>query len=199
MPTKVRMAQLLSGLMISALFCLLYHYVKYNLSEAIWKINEGYSWMQGLSASWWTLKGVLYEELIFRGALLYLAIKWIGSQRAVWISAAAFGIYHWFSYSAFGNVQMMIYVFLLTGSWGWMFAYSFLKTRSMYLPVALHLGWNLVTIVILSNGPIGSQLLTIEEVVPIETVQFVLLFLFQILALPMLLYFMLRRLSANGK
>jgi len=40
-----------------------------------------------------------------------------------------------------------------------MLAYAFAKTGSIILPIALHLGWNLVTIQVFSNGPIGDQLL----------------------------------------
>jgi membrane protease YdiL (CAAX protease family) len=40
-----------------------------------------------------------------------------------------------------------------------MFSYAFAKTRSLYAPTGLHLGWNLVAAVVFSSGPTGSQLL----------------------------------------
>ena len=54
----------------------------------------------------------------------------------------------------------MLYIFLVTGCSGWMFAYAYAKTKSLYAPIGLHLGWNLVTAVVFSAGPIGQQLLT---------------------------------------
>ena len=51
----------------------------------------------------------------------------------------------------------MAYIFLVTGAGGWMFAYAFAKTKSLFAPTGLHLGWNLVTAIVFSSGPIGNQ------------------------------------------
>ncbi len=123
-----------------------------------WILNPDYNATKLLDALRWTLNSVLYEELLFRGYLLYKAIEFMGIRKACWLSAAAFGIYHWFSYGLFGSVIPMIYVFFLTGSFGLMLAYSFAMSKSVVLPIALHLGWNVVTILVFSNGPIGAQL-----------------------------------------
>ena len=56
----------------------------------------------------------------------------------------------------------MIYVFLLTGAGGWMFAYAFAKTKSLYAPLGLHFGWIVVSIVVLSAGPLGKSLFVIN-------------------------------------
>ena len=53
----------------------------------------------------------------------------------------------------------MIYVFLLTGAAGWMFCYAFVKTKSILVPLGLHLGWIYMSIVIFSSGPLGESLL----------------------------------------
>jgi membrane protease YdiL (CAAX protease family) len=101
---------------------------------------------------------VLFEELIFRGALLYLAIGKFGVKTACTLSAVCFGAYHWFTYNLFGSPVQMVIVFLMTGIFGFTLAYAFAKTKSIYLPVGLHLGWNLFTIVVFSNGPLGQQI-----------------------------------------
>ncbi|AOS96932.1 CAAX amino terminal protease self- immunity [Microbulbifer aggregans] len=127
---------------------------------------SGFSWMlnpdltvsvvlEGLS---WNVNSVLFEELIFRGYLLYKAIELWGPKRACLLSAAAFGVYHWFSQGVFGQLVPMVYLFMMTGLFGLMLAYAFERSKSVVLPVALHLGWNLVSIFVFSNGPIGSQL-----------------------------------------
>jgi hypothetical protein len=107
----------------------------------------------------WTLNSVLFEEFVFRGYLLYQAIRWLGPRYAVLLAAAAFGIYHWFSYGSFGNPVVMAYVFLSTGAFGLMLATAFARTKSLALPVGLHLGWDLVAYLGFSAGPLGSGLL----------------------------------------
>ncbi|HYC84114.1 MAG TPA: CPBP family intramembrane glutamic endopeptidase, partial [Chryseosolibacter sp.] len=90
---------------------------------------------------WWDFRSVLTEELVFRGALLIILINRIGIQRAILISASAFGVYHWFSFGIFGNVIPMIFVFIGTGLMGYGFALSFARTQTIWMPTALHLGW----------------------------------------------------------
>src|SRR6185436_10184910 len=124
----------------------------------------------------------------FRGALLYLAIRLLGPHRGCLLSSIVFGIYHWFSYGVFGNAGQMFYVFLLTGLAGVMFSYAFAFTRGMYLPVGLHLGWNLMAVVVFSQGPLGDQMLLVHEgeKTPWLTAPF---FLYQIAILPLLAWF----------
>lgn len=105
------------------------------------------------------VNSVLFEELLFRGYLLYQAVRWLGPRRAVWLDAAAFGVYHWFSYNAFGNPVVMTYVFLLTGAYGLMWARAFVATGSVAAPIGLHLGWNAVSYLLFSAGPLGAALL----------------------------------------
>jgi len=105
-----------------------------------------------------TVNSVLYEELVFRGYLLYQAVRFLGASRAAVLDAAAFGVYHWFSYGVIGNPVVMTYVFLLTGAYGLMWARAFVATGSIAAPIGLHLGWNLVAYVVFSSGPLGAGL-----------------------------------------
>ena len=107
----------------------------------------------------WNINSVLYEELLFRGYLLWQAIRWLGPRRAVLLDAAAFGMYHWFSYGAFGNPALMAFVFVYTGAFGLMLAMAFARTRSVAAPIGLHLGWNLTAYLVFSMGPLGPALL----------------------------------------
>jgi len=112
-----------------------------------------------LDGARFVLNSVLYEELLFRGYLLHQAVRWLGPRRAVWLDAAAFGVYHWFSYNAFGNPVVMAYLFVLTGAYGLMWARAFVATGSVAAPIGLHLGWNVVTYLVFSAGPVGAALL----------------------------------------
>lgn len=105
------------------------------------------------------INSVLYEELLFRGYLLYQAMRWLGPRRGVLLGAAAFGVYHWFSYGVFGSPVMMAFVFVLTGSFGLMLGLAFSKTKSIAAPIGIHLGWNTVAYLVFSGGPFGAGLL----------------------------------------
>jgi membrane protease YdiL (CAAX protease family) len=135
---------------------------------------------------------VVTEELMFRGVLLYVAIRWMGIHHACILSSIVFGVYHWFSYRVFGEMTPMIYTFFLTGAGGLLFAYSFATTKSLYLPIGLHLGWNIVSVLIFSQGPLGNQLLTASGGEPLGLWSIVF-FIYQVTALPLLTFFYIRR------
>ena len=105
------------------------------------------------------VNSVLYEELLFRGYLLFQAVRWLGPVRATVLDAAVFGAYHWFSYGVLGNAVAMVYVFVLTGSFGFMLARAFVATRSVAAPIGLHLGWNAAVQLLFSMGPLGAMVL----------------------------------------
>jgi len=129
-----------------------------HFKEISYQINPDYRLLDFLGGFFWIVKAVIFEEFVFRGAVLYLLIKRIGIVNACLLSSVAFGIYHWFSYDVFGSrLVLMVYIFLITGCGGWMFAFAFAKTKSLFAPMGLHLGWNLVTAVVFSSGPIGDQ------------------------------------------
>jgi len=76
--------------------------------------------------------------------------------KAMIISAVAFGIYHWFSYEQLGNYQQMAITFISTGTFGLLLAYAYYKTASLFVPIAIHFGWNLVNGFIFSQGSVGN-------------------------------------------
>jgi len=194
-PTHSRMVNLGIGLLMAALSCTTYHILATAFSGNGWLLNKQTS-LESLSAgSWWTLKSVLFEELIFRGALLYIAIKKLGINRACFLSAACFGFYHWFSYEVIGNPVQMIFIFFMTGIFGLMLAFAFAKTGSLFLPAGLHFGWNVIHIVVFSGGPLGQQLLVKANDTPLQGFPSLLLYLFQVVTLPLLTWLYLRQIS----
>ncbi|HET8885913.1 MAG TPA: CPBP family intramembrane glutamic endopeptidase, partial [Salinimicrobium sp.] len=147
------------GFLITGTFCVLDQYLEAFLKSSTWILNENITGGIILKSFWWDVKSVLTEELIFRGALLYILIRKIGSRKSILISAIAFGIYHWFSYGVLGNAVAMILAFMGTGLMGYAWAWAFSKTRSIMLPFGLHLGWNFFYNTIFSNGPLGELFL----------------------------------------
>src|SRR6185436_17430227 len=103
------------GFLISAICCAIYFFIIATIAKTNLTLNKKITGKILLESSWWTLKSVLFEELLFRGALLYIAIQRLGRKVACIISAVAFGIYHWFSYGVFGDPMQMIYIFIITG------------------------------------------------------------------------------------
>jgi membrane protease YdiL (CAAX protease family) len=125
-----------------------------------YKVNPSYTLNDFFTASAYVFRAVIFEELIFRGALFYLLIQYLGTKKAMLISAASFGIYHWFSWGIIGQPVQMAIVFAMTGITGYLFALSFVKTRSIYLPILLHLSYNFANMVVFSKDKaIGLQLL----------------------------------------
>lgn len=159
LPIVKRLKQFLIGFIITGILCALVQYIEAYLKASVWSLNENLAGITVLKSFWWDIKSVLTEELIFRGALLYILIQKIGSQKSILISAIAFGIYHWFSYGVLGNVMAMILVFIGTGLMGYAWAWAFSKTKSIMVPFGLHLGWNFIYNTLFSKGPLGELVL----------------------------------------
>src|SRR4051812_15293593 len=113
-PTKNRAANLVIGFLIAASCCTMYQIMTTAFIDNSWVLNKQLTGKTILESSRWTLVSVLYEELIFRGAILYIAIKKFGVTKACILSAACFGIYHWFTFNVLGNPFMMVITFLMT-------------------------------------------------------------------------------------
>lgn len=194
-PTRNRMNNLIVGLLLAASCCTLYQLMTTAFINNSWVSNKQATAKTILEGSRWTLVSVLYEELIFRGALLYIAIKKLGVTKACILSAVCFGIYHWFSFNVFGNPFMMVVTFLMTAIVGLSWAFAFAKTNSLYLPIGLHLGWNLLSTVVFSNGNVGQAIFVRSNGTQLQGVLSLLVFLFQVFALPILTFWYLKRLS----
>jgi membrane protease YdiL (CAAX protease family) len=159
LPIVKRSKQFLIGFLITAILCVIVQYLESYLKSSIWTLNENIIGSLVLKSFWWDLKSVLTEELIFRGAILYILIQKIGTSKSIVISAMAFGIYHWFSYGVLGNVLAMVLVFIGTGLMGYAWAWAFARTKSIMLPFGFHLGWNFMHNTIFSKGPLGEIVL----------------------------------------
>ena len=163
LPIIKRLKQFLIGFLITGILCVLVQYLESYLKSSTWILNKDITSGIILKSFWWDFKSVMTEELIFRGALLYILIQKIGSIKSILISAIAFGIYHWFSYGVLGNVMAMILVFIGTGLMGYALALAFSKTKSIMLPFGLHLGWNFIYNTIFSKGPLGELVLISKD------------------------------------
>jgi len=159
-PNSERILGFIGGIAWPLFYFCVFEYTVSLLVKNPYHLNPNYHLPNFWMAVIYLFKSVAYEDLLFRGALLYILIQKTGPQKAVLISAVAFGIYHWFSWGAFGNPVQMLIIFLMTGAGGYVFALAFEKTRSMYLPFALHFGCDFAVMGIFSHDKgMGAQLL----------------------------------------
>ncbi|HEX2683130.1 MAG TPA: CPBP family intramembrane glutamic endopeptidase [Ferruginibacter sp.] len=183
-PSRSRMTAFALFFLVTGFCSASQYFMRMFFASEQWVLNPALSSGLILEGIWWNVKSVLFEELIFRGVLLYILIKKLGPAKGVLISSIAFGIYHWFSHGVIGNPAQMVITFITTGLMGMVYAYAYARTFSLYMPIAIHLGWNLVRSVIFSDAIIGNQLLVEVKPVPQVTVGFFLYFC--IIYLPML-------------
>jgi membrane protease YdiL (CAAX protease family) len=76
-----------------------------------------------------------YEEVIFRGYLLQTLLSGFGVLPAILVNSAIFALLH--SYTSW-------IAYLNAGLLGFLFSSAYAKTRSLWLPIGMHIGWNLI-------------------------------------------------------
>lgn len=158
-PTRKRLLGFALFFIVTALCSSSDFFMKMLFAKQEWELNPKLNADLIITGIWWNVKSVMFEELIFRGVLLYILIKKLGSTKAIIISSITFGIYHWYSHEVIGQPVQMLITFLTTGLMGMVYAYGYARTFSLYIPIAIHLGWNLVRSVVFSETVIGEQLL----------------------------------------
>src|SRR5688572_22542700 len=78
MPNRRRLIQFGMLLLVAGICCAAGFFMRMYYGER-WALNPDYSFAQFMEAVWWNIKSVLYEELIYRGAILYILIKRLGA------------------------------------------------------------------------------------------------------------------------
>lgn len=142
-----------------------------------------------LRETWNQFRMVLTEELLCRGALLYILIKRLGQGRAILISSLIFAGLHWLNGGVWGNMIQMTIVFVFTFGMGLLLAYAYARTFSLLIPFAIHLGWNLTQNYIFPDMPAGNHIFELAGPPPVVTVSY--LVLFTMLLLPKILVMLL--------
>ena len=160
-PNRKLVVQFFIGFVFIVLVTLLSIYIETQVQSIQWQLNPEINYQIIFDACIYHIKSALTEDLIFRGALLYILISRLGVKWAVLISAVFFGAYHVFSYGMMEErIVPIIYVILVTGFTGYVWAYTFAKTKSIWMPLAFHLGSNLVLTLFFASQPYGELLFT---------------------------------------
>jgi uncharacterized protein len=79
----------------------------------------------------------VFEELIMRGAMFRIIEDRFGSWPALIVSAAIFGLLHGFNHGA-----TIVSTLCIAFEAGLLLAAAYMATRSLWLPIGLHFGWN---------------------------------------------------------
>jgi uncharacterized protein len=148
----------------------------------IYFAKEEYTIASSLTASlifeetWNQFRTVLTEELLCRGAMLYILIKRIGQRKSIVISSVVFAALHWMNAGVWGNPIQMIIVFAFTFAMGVLLAYSYARTFSLLIPFAIHFGWNLTQNFIFPDSETGTHIFVLAATPPSVTVSYLTLF-----------------------
>jgi hypothetical protein len=167
-PVNQRAKEFMVGFLLIGFLCLVSQFVLSSISNTGWTLSDEITLNRFLTASFYDVNSVLFEELLFRGILLYGLIKVSTQQAGMILSAILFGVYHWYSYGVIGNMTGMILVLLTTGFMGYVFALACTKTGSIVFPIGLHLGWNWINSTFFSNEPNGAVVLVPDQSVAME-------------------------------
>jgi len=93
------------------------------------------------------------EELVFRGFLLNVFLKRMKMQYAVALDAVLFLFIHYPIWIYRGLAISEIWAASLVVPFiSAFFAYSFIKTRNIFVPIVLHMIWNLLTIILFGSS-----------------------------------------------
>lgn len=174
-PTKKRISQFVIGFIIVVIINLIAIIIESFILNVEWKQNDTIHYNLIFDALVYHIRSALTEDLVFRGAILYILIQRIGAKKGILISAFVFGVYHIFSYGMVNsNIIAMLYVTLITGFTGYVWAYTFHKTKSVMMGLGFHLGYNFLMSMFYENQPYGQ--LIFQEVSKISLVDWNWLF-----------------------
>jgi uncharacterized protein len=172
-PTKIRLKFFVILFTVSGFFAASAFLLKMYFAKEVYVISKSLTFKLVLIEVWHQFRTVLTEELICRGALLYILIKRIGPIKAIFVSSLFFAVLHWFNAGVWGNVPQMIIVFVFTFSMGLLLAYSYAKTFSLLIPFAIHFGWNLTQNYIFPESLNGHHIFTLAAPPPIVTISYI--------------------------
>lgn len=103
---------------------------------------------------WWTLPMIVNaagEEILFRGYIFQRCVETLGPVSATLLSAALFSVAHVANPNA--NLLSTIVVFAA----GVFFAFGYLRTGSLWLPIGAHVAWNLFLAKVVGVAVSGYQ------------------------------------------
>jgi membrane protease YdiL (CAAX protease family) len=122
--------------------------------KAGWLIIEGWNWQSMSMGTWLRVAWVgllvnisvaVGEEATFRGYLLTGFKSAFGKWAGLILMTIIFGSFHLPAYAEAGMQSgTLTLAILLASAFGLMFGLIYLRTQSLWLPIALHFAWNFI-------------------------------------------------------
>ena len=123
-PTKERLKYCTILFIVSAVFSATAFLLRMYFAKEEYTISNSITTKSIILETWFQIRTVLTEELLFRGVLLYILIKKIKQTKAIIISAVLFAALHVINAGVCGNFKQMIILFTFTFLMGVLLAYS---------------------------------------------------------------------------
>lgn len=196
MPTSTRMQYFLLLFLVSAGISASAFLLRIYLVQETYTLAQSSTSGSVLREVWYQCRTVLTEELLCRGALLYLLIQKLGQKWAIALSALLFAGLHGLNNNLWGNPIQLLLVLSFTGAMGVLLAYGYVRTGSLLIPFAIHLGWNMVQNYIFPDGGTGNHLLVLAAPPPEVTLSygaFIAMFLAPKIALLLFNYWVVKQ------
>ena len=176
MPTKERLKYCTILFIVSAVFSATAFLLRMYFAKEEYTISNSITTKSIILETWFQIRTVLTEELLFRGVLLYILIKKIKQTKAIIISAVLFAALHVINAGVCGNFKQMIILFTFTFLMGVLLAYSYARTFSLLIPFAIHYGWNLTQNYIFPDTATGNHIFILAAPPPTVTISYVAFF-----------------------
>jgi uncharacterized protein len=134
--SSARVAQeLASGLLLGAL--LLSFTIGVLAALGVYRVTGFHGWASMLATVPVFIMGAVLEEVVMRGVVFRILEQWLGSWIALAISAALFGLLHWFNP---GATLLNAGAIMLEA--GILLAAAYMLTRRLWLCIGMHFAWN---------------------------------------------------------
>lgn len=176
-PDRSRAALFIILFLVSGVFSASAYLLRMIIAQETYVLDRSLNIQSFLLECWHQFRTVLTEELLCRGAVLYILIRRIGRRNAILISAVFFALLHWMNAGVWGDFTQMAIVFTFTFLMGLLLAYAYTRTFSLLIPFAIHLGWNLVQNYIFPGGPAGNHVFVLSEPPPTVTISYTAFFI----------------------
>lgn len=176
LPTKQQPGWISALFIVSAICAASAFVLKMGITKEQYVIAESLTVIGVLTEVWNQFRSVFTEELLCRGAILYILIKKTSPKIAILLSAILFAVLHWFNAGVWGNMMQMIIVFTFTFAMGILLAYAYAKTYSLLFPFAIHFGWNLTQNYIFPDTANGQHIFVTAGTPPEVTISYIAFF-----------------------
>lgn len=171
-PTKERFKYFIILFIVSGIFSASAFLLRMYIAHEEYALTPSMTIGSVLLEIWHQFRTVMTEELICRGALLYILIKKIGQTKSILITSVFFAVLHWINASVWGNLIQMAIVFTFTFAMGLLLAFSYAKTFSILIPFAIHFGWNLTQNYIFPDTATGNHIFILATPPPEVTISY---------------------------